>query len=304
VAELPDPVVYAVPAFILLLIVEMIVALRADRSRYEARDTLTSLMLGTGSQVAGALVGAAVVGMAVWVHQFRLFDIGIAFETWWWAWVLCFILDDLAYYVFHRSAHRVRWFWASHVIHHSSQHYNLSTALRQTWTGFFSLGFIFRLPLFLIGFPPAMVFFCAGLNLIYQFWIHTEAIKRMPRWFEAVMNTPSHHRVHHGVNPRYLDANYAGVFIVWDKMFGSFVAERGDDPVRYGIVKQLGSFNILWAAVHEWVGIAKDVWAAPWRHKLSYIWREPGWSHDGSRATSAMIKERWRKGQPVEEAAE
>ena len=303
-AELPDPVVYAVPAFILLLIVEMIVSLRADRSRYEARDTLTSLMLGTGSQVAGALVGAAVVGMAVWVHQFRLFDIGIAFETWWWAWVLCFILDDLAYYVFHRSAHRVRWFWASHVIHHSSQHYNLSTALRQTWTGFFSLGFLFRLPLFLIGFPPAMVFFCAGLNLIYQFWIHTEAIKRMPKWFEAVMNTPSHHRVHHGVNPRYLDANYAGVFIVWDTMFGSFVAERGDDPVRYGIVKQLGSFNILWAAVHEWVGIATDVWRAPWRHKLSYLWREPGWSHDGSRLTSAMIKERWRKGQPVEEAAE
>ena len=303
-AELPDPVVYAVPAFILLLIVEMIVSLRADKSRYEARDTLTSLMLGTGSQVAGALVGAAVVGMAVWVYQFRLFDIGIEFSRWWWAWILCFFLDDLAYYAFHRSAHRVRWFWASHVIHHSSQHYNLSTALRQTWTGFFSLGFIFRLPLFLIGFPPAMVFFCAGLNLIYQFWIHTEAIKRLPKWFEAVMNTPSHHRVHHGVNPRYLDANYAGVFIIWDKMFGSFVAERDDEPVRYGIVKQLGSFNIVWAAVHEWVGIAGDVWAAPWRYKLGYIWREPGWSHDGSRATSAMIKERWAAGRPVEEAAE
>lgn len=302
--ELPDPVVYAVPGFILLLIVEMIVSRRQDRSRYEARDTLTSLLLGTGSQVAGALVGAAVIGMAVWVHQFRLFDIGIAFETWWWAWILCFFLDDLAYYAFHRSAHRVRWFWASHVIHHSSQHYNLSTALRQTWTGFFSLAFLFRLPLFLIGFPPAMVFFCAGLNLIYQFWIHTEAIRRMPRWFEAVMNTPSHHRVHHGVNPRYLDANYAGVFIVWDKMFGSFVAERDDEPVRYGIVKQLGSFNILWAAVHEWVGIAKDVWAAPWRHKLDYIWREPGWSHDGSRATSATIKERWAAGRASEEAAE
>jgi sterol desaturase/sphingolipid hydroxylase (fatty acid hydroxylase superfamily) len=189
-------------------------------------------------------------------------------------------------------------------IHHSSQHYNLSTALRQTWTGFFSLTFLFRLPLFLIGFPPAMVFFCAGLNLIYQFWIHTEAIRRLPRWFEAVMNTPSHHRVHHGVNPRYLDANYAGVFIIWDKMFGSFVAERDDEPVRYGIVKQLGSFNILWAAVHEWVGIAKDVWHAPWRHKLSYMWREPGWSHDGSRATSAMIKECWAAGGPVEGPAE
>lgn len=302
--KLPDPVTYAIPAFILLLIAEMVVALRRDRSRYEARDTLTSLLLGTGSQVASALVGGMVVAMAVWLHQYRLFDIGIGFKTWWWAWILCFFLDDLAYYVFHRSAHRVRWFWASHVIHHSSQHYNLSTALRQTWTGFISLGFLFRLPLFLIGFPPAMVFFCAGLNLIYQFWIHTEAIGRMPKWFEAVMNTPSHHRVHHGVNPRYLDANYAGVFIIWDRMFGSFVAERDDEPVRYGIVKQLGSFNILWAAVHEWVGIAKDVWHAPWRHKLSYMWREPGWSHDGSRATSAMIKERWAAGRPVEEAAE
>lgn len=302
--ELPDPVTYAVPAFILLLIAEMIISLRADKSRYEARDTLTSLMLGTGSQVAGALVGTGVIAASVWVYQFRLFDIGIEFSSWWWAWILCFFLDDLAYYAFHRSAHRVRWFWASHVIHHSSQHYNLSTALRQTWTGFISLGFLFRLPLFLIGFPPAMVFFCAGLNLIYQFWIHTEAIKRLPKWFEAVMNTPSHHRVHHGVNPRYLDANYAGVFIIWDKMFGSFVAERDDEPVRYGIVKQLGSFNILWAAVHEWVGIAKDVWAAPWRHKLSYMWREPGWSHDGSRATSAMIKERWAAGRPVEEPAE
>jgi sterol desaturase/sphingolipid hydroxylase (fatty acid hydroxylase superfamily) len=304
VDKLPDPVTYAIPAFILLLIAEMIVARRADKSRYEARDTLNSLMLGTGSQAASALVGGIVVALAVWLHQFRLFDIGIDFKGWWWAWILCFVLDDLAYYVFHRSAHRVRWFWASHVIHHSSQHYNLSTALRQTWTGFISIAFIFRLPLFLIGFPPAMVFFCAGLNLIYQFWIHTEAIKRLPKWFEAVMNTPSHHRVHHGVNPRYLDANYAGVFIIWDKMFGSFVPERDDEPVRYGIVKQLGSFNILWAAVHEWVGIAKDVWHAPWKYKLSYMWREPGWSHDGSRATSAMIKERWAAGRTSGDAAE
>lgn len=292
--KLPDPVTYAVPAFILLLIVEMVVALRADKSRYEARDTLTSLLLGTGSQVAGAFVGGAVVGMAVWVYQFHLFPIGIAFKSWWWAWILCFFLDDLAYYAFHRSAHRVRWFWASHVIHHSSQHYNLSTALRQTWTGFFSLAFLFRLPLFLIGFPPAMVFFCAGLNLIYQFWIHTEAIGRMPKWFEAVMNTPSHHRVHHAINPRYLDSNYAGVFIVWDRMFGTFVPERDDEPIRYGIVKQLGSFNLLWAAFHEWVGIARDMWSAPGlSNKLAYLLRPPGWSHDNSRETSDSIKAAW-----------
>lgn len=289
--HLPDPVQYAVPGFILLVLVEMVVARMRDRSRYEPRDTLTSLMLGLGSTVAGALSGTAVFALATWVWQFRAFDIGY---QWYW-FVIAFVIDDLAYYVFHRSAHRVRWFWASHVIHHSSQHYNLSTALRQTWTGFFSIGFLFRLPLFLTGFPPAMVFFVAALNLIYQFWIHTEVIDRMPGWFEAVMNTPSHHRAHHATNPRYLDSNYAGVFIVWDRMFGTFVAERDDDRPRYGIVKNLGSFNLLWAAFHEWIGIAIDVWRAPGlRAKLGYMVMPPGWSHDGSRDTSETIKARWR----------
>lgn len=295
--NLPNPVDYAVPVFILLIIIEMFIALRRDRSRYSVQDTMNSLMLGVGSQIAGALTGAAVVAMAVWLYQFRLFDIGIGFRNWWWAWILCFFLDDLAYYVFHRSAHRVRLFWASHVVHHSSQHYNLSTALRQTWTGFFSLTFLFRMPLFLIGFPPAMVLFCGGINLIYQFWIHTEAIGKMPRWFEAVMNTPSHHRVHHATNPRYLDANYAGVFIIWDKMFGSFIEEREDEKIHYGLVRNLGTFNLIWSAFHEWAGIAKDVWAAPWGAKLGYMWKEPGWTHDGSRDTSETIKAKWAERQ-------
>jgi sterol desaturase/sphingolipid hydroxylase (fatty acid hydroxylase superfamily) len=289
--DLPDPVDLAIPAFVLLVLAEMIVARLKDRRRYCPKDTLASLGLGFGSSIAGILSGGLIFAAATWVHQFRLLDIGYA----WWAFILCFVLDDLAYYVFHRSAHRVRWFWASHVIHHSSQHYNLSTALRQTWTGFFSLAFLFRMPLFLIGFPPALVFFCAGVNLVYQFWIHTEAIGRMPKWFEAVMNTPSHHRVHHATNARYLDRNYAGVFIIWDRMFGTFEPERNDDRPRYGIVRQLGSFNILWAAFHEWIGIAGDMWRAPgWRNKLYYLIREPGWSHDGSRETSDTIRARWR----------
>jgi sterol desaturase/sphingolipid hydroxylase (fatty acid hydroxylase superfamily) len=293
---LPNPVDYAVPAFVLLMLAEIAAYRlrgRGGTAGYEPRDTLTSLLLGLGSTAAGALFGAATVAVLVWGYRFHLFEIGYA----WWAFVLAFVVDDLAYYWYHRIGHRSRWFWAAHVIHHSSQHYNLSTALRQTWTGFFTFGVLFRLPLVLIGFPPALVLFVGGINLIYQFCIHTELIRRFPPWFEAVMNTPSHHRVHHAINPRYLDSNYAGVFIVWDRMFGTFVREDGDgeraDPIRYGIVRQLGSYNLLWAAFHEWIGMAKDAWSAPWGAKLSYLLREPGWSHDGSRLSSSQIKQKW-----------
>jgi sterol desaturase/sphingolipid hydroxylase (fatty acid hydroxylase superfamily) len=289
--RLPNPVDYAVPAFVALVLIEMFVVRRANRDRYEARDTLTSLSMGLGSTVAGALTAGAIVLMTNWLHAHRFFDIPFV----WWAWPLCFVLDDLNYYLFHRAAHRVRWFWAAHVNHHSSQHYNLSTALRQTWTGIFALGFVFRLWPLLLGFPVPMLLFCGGINLIYQFWIHTEAIGRCPQWFEAIMNTPSHHRVHHAVNPRYLDKNYAGVFIVWDKIFGSFAPERDDEKIRYGLVKQLGSFNLLHSVFHEWIGIARDLWSAPWRAKLMYLVGPPGWSHDGSRETSDMILRRWEE---------
>lgn len=288
-----SPVDYAVPGFVLLVLIEMIWARKVRREAYEPRDTLTSLGMGLGSTVAGVLLSGGAVAAFVFTYQFRLFDIGWV----WWAWIACFVLDDLAYYWIHRTGHRVRWFWASHVNHHSSQHYNLSTALRQTWTGAFTLGFAFKLPLVLIGFRPGMIAIVAGFNLIYQFWIHTEAIVRMPRWFEAVMNTPSHHRVHHATNPRYLDRNFAGVFIVWDRMFGTFepevLEEEGGEPIRYGIVKQLGSFNLVHAVFHEWIAMLGDIWRAPWRHKLSYLLRPPGWSHDGSRETSDTMRERW-----------
>ena len=289
---MPDfsPVDYAVPGFVLLVVLEILWAWKRRPDAYEPRDTLTSLAFGLGSTVSGLIFGGAFFLLFLWVWQFRLFDV-----PWtWWAWIACFVLDDLKYYWVHRFGHRVRWFWASHVNHHSSQHYNLSTALRQTWTGFLTLGFVFALPLVLLGFHPVMIAICGGFNLIYQFWIHTEAIGKMPRWFEAVMITPSHHRVHHATNPRYLDRNYAGVFIVWDRLFGTFAEERPDEErIRYGIVKQLGSFNLLWAVFHEWIGIAQDMWRAPWRHKLGYLLREPGWTHDGSRETSDMIRARW-----------
>ncbi|MBX9896621.1 MAG: sterol desaturase family protein [Qipengyuania sp.] len=290
-----DPTTFAIPLFVALVLAEMLWAWKTSPHAYEPRDTLTSLAFGLGSTVAGALAGGAFLALFMWAYQFRIFDFGPQWWTVWWAWPLCFVLDDLKYYWVHRFGHRVRWFWASHVNHHSSQHYNLSTALRQTWTGFLTLGFVFALPLVLLGFHPVMIAICAGFNLIYQFWIHTEAIRKMPRWFEAAMNTPSHHRVHHATNPRYLDRNYAGVFIVWDRLFGTFEPESDEERIRYGIVRQLGTFNLIWSVFHEWVGIVQDMWRAPWRHKLSYLLREPGWSHDGSRETSAIIRARWEE---------
>ncbi|PKB14217.1 sterol desaturase/sphingolipid hydroxylase (fatty acid hydroxylase superfamily) [Novosphingobium kunmingense] len=284
------PVDYAVPFFILLILIEVAWARRRAPASYEARDTLSSLAMGLGSTVAGALAAGLITAAAFTLYQFRLVDIGWA----WWAWIACFVLDDFNYYWAHRTGHRVRWFWASHVNHHSSQHYNLSTALRQTWTGFPALSFLFRIWPVLIGFHPGMIATVGAVNLVYQFWIHTEAVRRMPRWFEAVMNTPSHHRVHHAVNPVYLDRNYAGVFIVWDRLFGSFQPEIDGVRIHYGIIRQLGSFNLFHTAFHEWIAMASDVRRAPWRAKLGYLVREPGWTHDNSRDTSDTIRARWQ----------
>lgn len=284
-----DLVTYAVPLFVLAVLVEMVWASRRHPAKYETRDTCTSLALGLGSTLAGAAGAGAILGAALWLYDHRVATVPPV----WWAWGLCFVLDDFNYYWAHRTGHRVRWFWAAHVNHHSSQHYNLSTALRQTWSGFFALAFVFRIWPALIGFHPATILTVGGANLIYQFWIHTEAIGRMPRWFEAVFNTPAHHRVHHATNPLYLDRNYAGVFIVWDRLFGTFQQERADLRIHYGIVRQLGSFSLLHAAFHEWRAMLADAWRAPWRHKLGYLVSTPGWRHDGEHEGSDAIRRRW-----------
>ena len=286
----PDVVSWAVPFFIAAILLELIwITLRHRGGRYETRDAVTSLIMGAGNVASGILLGFIAWGFFMALWAITPFDLG----TSWIVVAICFVLDDLRYYWVHRFGHRIRWVWASHVNHHSSQHYNLTTALRQTWTGTFTFMMVVRAPLILLGFHPAMVLFCGGLNLIYQFWIHTEAIGRMPRWFEAVMNTPSHHRVHHGRNPRYLDANYAGVFIIWDRMFGTFVPELEEEKVDFGLVHNIGTFNPLRVAFHEWVGIFRDM-AQPGltlRQRIMYAVAPPGWSHDGSRMMSDGIKQ-------------
>ena len=295
--EFPDVVTFAVPVFVLLVIAELAAWKLTGRVRYETRDTAASLVMGFGSNIAPLFGGAAIVAAVwTWAYQYRLFDIPNSP----WAIALCFVLDDLRYYWLHRIAHERRLFWATHVVHHSSQHYNLSTALRQTWTGDIINGVIFKTPLVLLGFHPAMLAFVFGINLIYQFWIHTELIKRMGP-FEILFNTPSHHRVHHATNPKYLDANYAGVFIIWDKLFGTFVPEDDAEKPRYGIVKNLGSFNPLIIAFNEWVGLFKDLASArSLREIAGFTLGPPGWSPDGSRMTSAKLKQRWAAHRPAE----
>ena len=286
----PDVTTLAVPLFVAMILIEMIAWRMKRGGDYETRDTAASLMMGLGSQIAPLFGGAALLTAAlIAAYEVRLFDI----PNVWWVVVICFVIDDLRYYWWHRISHERRWFWASHVIHHSSQHYNLSTALRQTWTGTVIGGVLFKAPLAILGFHPLMLAFVGGLNLLYQFWIHTEMIGKLGP-LEWVLNTPSHHRVHHATNPRYLDANYAGTFIIWDRLFGTFVAEDDGERPRYGIIKNLGTFNPVRIAFHEWIGIAKDVVKArSLREVLGYAFGPPGWSPDGSRLTSAMIKKRW-----------
>lgn len=288
---LPNMVLLAIPAFAALVTLEIAAWRLARRGRYETRDTAASLTMGIVNLGIGVATGALIIGVHELAYQHRLFEL----DRSWWVFLLCFLGQDLAYYWFHRLAHERRWMWASHVVHHSSRHYNLSTALRQTWTGTLSLAFIFTLPLALLGFEPIMILFFAGLSLVYQFWIHTEVIRTMGP-FEWVFNTPSHHRVHHAFNPRYLDANYAGVLILWDRLFGTFVAEDPAEPPRYGLVKNLGTFNPLKIAFHEWVAIGRDVVGSrSLREVLGYTWGPPGWSPDGSRKTSAILRAQWRE---------
>lgn len=296
--NLPDPIYLAIPAFVILIIAEMVYGRATGRAKYEPHDTAASLAMGLGNTVSGVVLGGVFVFWFSLIEPYGLFDIGWA----WWAFVLAFVLDDFVYYWSHRFAHTVRWWWADHVIHHSSQHYNLSTALRQPWLSPLTLKFIFFGSwLVLLGFPPAMIAFVAALNLIYQFWIHTETIGKLWAPVEWVMNTPSHHRVHHATNPRYLDRNYAGVFIIWDRLFGTFEPERDDEPCRYGIVRNLGTYNPIKICLHEWVGIIKDVRQSKSLGEAFGYWLgPPGWSPDGSRDSSKILKARWKAQQEAE----
>ncbi len=265
---------YAIPFFVLLLVVEALTYrhLQSDGLvGFERADTRTSIAMGLGNVAVNAVWKLVVV--AIYAALYELTPLRLDPGDWW-VWVLLFFADDLAYYWFHRVSHESRVFWASHVVHHSSQHYNLSTAVRQTWVPMTYLPF--WLPLPLLGFEPWMILLAQSWSLIYQFGLHTERIGKLPRPLEAILNTPSHHRVHHGANEQYLDRNYGGILVIWDRIFRSFEPEG--ERVRYGLTTNIETHNVFRVAFHEYAALLHDVRRVKgWREKSRVLLRGPGY---------------------------
>ena len=270
-----DPILFAIPAFVILLIVE-ILSFRYlpddEEAGYERRDTVTSLSMGFG--YLGVAVFWKLALLAIYMGLYELTPLRLSPSNAW-TWVALVFADDFAYYWHHRAHHRVRVLWASHVVHHSSRYYNFGTALRQTWTPMTGLPFWLFLPL--LGFPPWMVLAEQSISMVYQFWLHTERVGKLPPPFEFVLNTPSHHRVHHGSNDVYLDRDYGGILIIFDRLFGTFQPER--EPVSYGLTKNISTFNPVRVAFGEFAALGRDMRSAPRaRDALGYAAMGPGWT--------------------------
>ncbi|MFD1833008.1 sterol desaturase family protein [Streptomyces desertarenae] len=276
VPNLPDVVLWSIPAFLLLTVLEAVghrlhpEEPGSPAAGYEARDSATSLAMGLGSLAFDALWKIPAVAAYSAVHALTPLRIPVE----WWTLPLMLLAQDFFYYWSHRGHHVVRILWACHVVHHSSRKFNFTTALRQPWTSLTT--WPFYLPLVACGVHPAALAFCSSANLVYQFWIHTERIGRLPRPVELVLNTPSHHRVHHASQGTYLDRNFGGILIVWDRLFGSFEPEA--EPCVYGLTKNIDTYNPLRVATHEYVAIARDLRAArDWREGAGRLFRGPGW---------------------------
>ncbi|MFN8292410.1 MAG: sterol desaturase family protein [Chitinophagales bacterium] len=286
-----EPVAYAIPFFLLLIGIELYVNWKEQRHLYNTGEALSSIAMGLGSLVVNILMKALAFALYTWLFQYRLFDIG-----WhWWSWLLILFADDFTFYWHHRLSHEIRILWAAHVQHHSSQSLNLATALRQSWTELlYKYIWWFWLPL--VGFHPLMILMMMSISLIYQFWPHTEIIRKLPNWFEWFFNTPSHHRVHHASNARYLDQNHAGILIIWDKLFGTFCPENENDKPIYGLTTNIHSTNPLVIVSHEYKSIWKDIKRAPtFADKLRYLFMPPGWSHDGPDLRAKTLRQSIKK---------
>ena len=280
-----DNILYkAAPALAILLLAEVVYMV--IEHRHDKKDMLTSIGLALGALPVSFIINGVVLYTYTLIYQLRLFTIP---GNYWWAWVILFLGDDLSYYWYHRISHQVRFLWASHIVHHSSEKFTLSSGLRIPWTSNLTGTFLFWAWMPLIGIEPAMVILMKSVSVIYQFWMHTETIKKLPGWFEAVFNTPSHHRVHHSSDVEYLDKNHAGTLIIWDKLFGTYQEEIFKP--KYGLTENIRSSNPVVIAFHEWKNIFSDLKKTKKiKDRLSYFFKPPGWSHDGNTKTTKQLQ--------------
>ncbi len=266
--ELPNVIVFAVPVMLSLVFLEWFISWRQNRNIYDGKDTLAAATIGIGNLVISALVKVGIFFLVVIFYNLSPFRI----PPTWWSYILCFVFLDLARYWAHRIAHEQRFWWATHVTHHNSKKYNFSVSFRLSWTQHIKI--VFFLPVVMMGFDPFVFFICHQIAVLYQFWIHTEYIRKLPAPIEFFFTTPSHHRVHHATNADYIDKNYGSTFIIWDRMFGTFQPE-GEQAV-YGITKNVDTYNPVTLVFHEWVDIVKDVFKAKSiREAWWLIWGNP-----------------------------
>ena len=269
--------VVATPVFIVVTVWEYL-RIRHDPTRMDVPEALRNFALGAGYQLTELLfAGLIAFPVYAFLYHHRLLDLELNWATG----LLTFLGVDFCFYWMHRSSHRIRWFWAAHVVHHSSERMNFSTAMRQNATNIFNGMWLFYVPLALIGFNPVWIGVAYALSLVYQFFIHTTLVGKLPGWVETVFNTPSHHRVHHGRNPGYIDRNYGGTLIVWDRLFGTFVAEDEQSPPDYGITRPVHSRNLLVLWTHEYVDLFRAM-ARPGglKARLKHLWKPPEWDRD------------------------
>ena len=271
--EGPDIVSMVIPLWLLLISAEFGYSQWQGKNWSRLNDTLNSLSMGSLSMISGVLSKVLALVTYLFVYEYALFSLA---DNSVWVWLLAFVLYDLCYYWNHRMGHDINILWAAHSAHHQSEDYNLSTALRQT-SFTFVFSWVFYTPLAFLGVSPLLFLVAGGLNTIYQFWIHTRHIGKLG-WLEKILVTPSSHRVHHGSNPVYMDKNYGGMFIVWDRLFGSYQTELDSDPVVYGISRPLRSWNPLWANLIGYVELFQDAWRAQrWQDKFTLWFRKTGW---------------------------
>ncbi|MGB0495279.1 MAG: sterol desaturase family protein [Kangiellaceae bacterium] len=266
-------ILFATPFFFLLIFIELYVNKKRNAGVYRLNDALTSLSLGVISQTKKLVIFSFAAIVYAWApNSLAIFHLP---QESVFTWIFGFIFYDFLYYWFHRVSHNINFLWASHVVHHQSEEYNLTTALRQTSSSV--MPWIFYIPSFVVGIPAEVFFVSGALNLIYQYWVHTQLIGKLG-WYESIFVTPSHHRVHHGQNEIYIDKNHGGVFILWDKWFGTFQEELDEEKVVYGVRRPLNSFNPIWANLHTWFSLLSDaIRTKNWLDKLKIWFMPTGW---------------------------